>query len=116
MTAWLFLLIASIMEMGWIFSLKFLSMDAIRKVSWSETYLKSALPLLGYIAFGLGNIYFFSLALKKIPMSTAFAIWTVTVLIGVKLVDTWILKEPSKASDYFFMFLALVAILGLKRN
>lgn len=116
MTAWLFLLAASVMEMGWIFSLKFLSIDDLKKISWSASYFRSTVPLLGYIGFGLANIYFFSLALKKIPTSTAFAIWTVIVLIGVKLIDTWILKEPSKASDYFFMFLALVAILGLKRN
>ncbi len=114
--AWLFLFIASIMEIGWMYSLKFIDLTALKKLSFTSESFIMVLPLLGYIIFGIANIYFFSLALKVIPTATAFAVWTVTALAGIKLIDIWLLKEPYKVSDYFFLLLAIIAIVGLKRN
>jgi quaternary ammonium compound-resistance protein SugE len=119
---WLYLVIASVLEVGWIFSLKELSFAAIRKLSihsFFEQPLESfwcILPLIGYIILGLGNIYFFSLAMKQISASTAFAIWMAITLAGVKFIEVLFYKESIRPSDYIFLTLLLVAIIGLKKN
>jgi multidrug transporter EmrE-like cation transporter len=119
---WLYLIIASVFEIGWIFSLKKLGFAEIRKISFqslsqqpSESFL-TVLPLLGYIGFGLANIYFFSLAMKQIPASTAFAIWMGVTLTGVKLIEVLFFKEVSKPMDYVFLALIALAIIGLKKS
>jgi multidrug transporter EmrE-like cation transporter len=118
---WIYLFIASLFEIGWIFSLKKLSFVEIKKISFQSIAQYPAdnffilLPLLGYIVFGLANIYFFSLAMKEIPASTAFAVWMGVTLAGVKLVEVSFFKEPFRSMDIFFLALILVAIVGLKK-
>jgi len=118
---WLYLFIASLFEIGWIFSLKKLSFAEIKKISFQAIAqhptdnLLSLLPLLGYIGFGLANIYFFSLAMKQIPASTAFAIWMGVTLAGVKLIEVLLFKEAIKPIDFLYFGLILVAIIGLKK-
>lgn len=118
---WLYLFIASLFEIGWIFSLKKLSFAEIKKISLQAMAqhptdnLLALLPLLGYIGFGLANIYFFSLAMKQIPASTAFAIWMGVTLAGVKLIEVLLFKEAFKPIDFLYLGLILVAIIGLKK-
>lgn len=73
-------------------------------------------PLLGYILFGLGNIYFFSLSMKNIPASTAMAIWIAVALIGVKIIDTAYFKEPIHAGQVFYFLLILIGVIGLEKS
>jgi quaternary ammonium compound-resistance protein SugE len=119
---WLYLVIASLLEIGWIFSLKKLSFAELKKLSAqyiSQAPVESALiilPLLGYILFGIGNIYFFSLAMKQISASTAFAIWMAITLAGVKFAEVVFYKEPVRPLDYVFLALLLVAIVGLRKS
>jgi multidrug transporter EmrE-like cation transporter len=119
---WLYLFIASLFEIGWIFSLKKLSFAEIKKISFQgiaqhpTDSLIILLPLLGYIGFGLANIYFFSLAMKQITASTAFAIWMGVTLAGVKLIEVSFFKEAIKPMDYVYLGLILIAIVGLKKS
>jgi len=119
---WLYLFIASFFEIGWIFSLKKLRFAEIKKISLqslslqpSENFL-TILPLLGYIGFGLANIYFFSLAMKQIPASTAFAVWMGITIAGVKFIEVVFLRAVSKPTDYVFLALIALAIIGLKKS
>lgn len=73
-------------------------------------------PFAGYVIFGLGNIFFFSLAMKEIPASTALAVWMGTALIGVKLVELFFFKGDLNVYQFFYMALILIGIVGLKRN
>jgi quaternary ammonium compound-resistance protein SugE len=119
---WFYLVMASLLEVGWIFSLKKLSFAELKKISLqaiSQQPTESAwiiLPFLGYVLFGLGNIYFFSLAMKQISASTAFAIWMALTLVGVKLIEVIFYKEAIKPLDYIFLALLVVAIIGLKKS
>lgn len=119
---WLYLIIAAILEVGWIFSLKKFSFVDLKKVSFQLVIHQPLdaslllLPLLGYILFGLGNIYFFSLAMKHIPASTAFAIWMGLTLAGVKVVEVFILKQETKPLDLVYLAMLVIAIIGLKKN
>ena len=117
--AWFFLFLASCFEVCWIFSLKALNMKKITTIDWlcffkNNEAIQTLLPLLGYIAFGLGNIYFFSQAMKTVSASTAFAVWMAMALIFTKLFDVTLYNQSWNWQQLFFMLLILVGIMGLK--
>lgn len=116
---WIYLFVASIFEIAWTFSLKYMDMKKILAISWlhffdDRTRIVILLPLLGYIVFGLINIYCFSVAIKSIPTATALAVWMGMALIGVKIVDISVFKQPYHLSQFFYLLLILVGIVGLK--
>ena len=116
---WIYLFIASIFEIAWTFSLKYMDMKKIMAINFVRFFddTKSILtlaPLLGYIVFGLVNIYCFSVAIKSIPTATALAVWMGMALIGVKIVDITVFKQPYHLSQFFYFFLILAGIVGLK--
>jgi quaternary ammonium compound-resistance protein SugE len=116
---WLYLFVASLMEICWMYSLKSLDFGRIRSAPWTEALSdvspwQALVPLLGYVGFGVANVYFFSLATKTIPMAVAFAVWTGTALLGAVLVDTFFFKEPSSGKQLFFMALIVIGVIGLR--
>jgi quaternary ammonium compound-resistance protein SugE len=119
--AWLYLLLASVMEVCWNYSLKYTSVAKIKALDWSQFFANSegiatVLPAIGYVAFGVANVFFFSKALNVIPASTAFAIWMGIALVGIKIVDTLVLKEAFQWAHVFYIGCILVGIIGLKRT
>ena len=119
--AWLYLLLASVMEVCWNYSLKYTSVAKIKAIDWSHFFGDSAglvtlVPAICYVVFGVGNVFFFSKALNVIPASTAFAIWMGMALVGIKIVDTLVLKEPFQWVHVFYIGCILVGIIGLKRT
>ncbi len=117
--AWLSLFIAALFEIAWTFSLKYIDMKRIAAIDWRQFFkttegMRLLLPLLGYIIFGLANIYFFSVALKTISTATALAVWMGISLIGVKIVEITILKQPYSYQEFLFMLFVLIGIIGLK--
>jgi quaternary ammonium compound-resistance protein SugE len=119
--AWIYLFIASVFEIAWTFSLKFLDFKKIGAIRWTTFFsnrqqLLALAPLLGYILFGLANVFFFSLSVKQIPTSTALAVWMGVALIGVKLVDVSLFKEPWHPVQLFYLGLIVVGIIGLKKG
>ncbi len=71
-------------------------------------------PLLGYIIFGIGNIYYFSLAMKHIPTATAFAVWTSISIILIKAAEMLFFNQRISYAEIFFISLITVGIIGLK--
>ena len=119
--SWTYLFIASMFEIAWTFSLKFLDFRKIKGIDWNSffstrTPFFTLAPLLGYIVFGLGNIYCFSVAMKGIRTSTAMAVWLGTTLIGVKLVDLLYFKEPAQPRQLLFFGLILAGVIGLRKE
>ena len=76
--------------------------------------LPVVLPFLGYVLFGLANIYFFSTAIKQIPTAMAFAVWTATTLIFLKIAEVSVFHQRISWPEVIFMLLIMVGILGLK--
>lgn len=72
------------------------------------------LPFVGYVLFGLANIYFFSTAIKQIPTATAFAVWTAATLILLKIAELIFFQQRISFFEVFFMLLIMMGILGLK--
>ena len=119
--AWLYLFFASLFEIGWTFSVKFLDVKKVLAIPWLHFFATrqnfyTLAPLLGYIFLGIGNIVFFSMALKQIPASTAMAVWLGVALIGVKLVDMFVFKQPYNFLQFFYFALIIVGVIGLKRD
>jgi quaternary ammonium compound-resistance protein SugE len=117
--AWIYLIIAAAFEAAWTFCLKYMSFAGLKTLRWDTFYLPSEglyklLPFLGYIAFGIGNVYFFSLGNKQLPMAVAYATWTAVTLILIKFAEVTILHERISLAELFFMFLIMTGILGLK--
>jgi len=80
---------------------------------WTEG-LPILLPFLGYIVFGLFNIWLFSMAIKQIPTAMAFATWTATTLILLKIVELAYFHQRISFAEVFFMMLIMAGIIGLK--
>lgn len=118
MIYWIYLLIASFLETGWMLSLKYISFSALKNLSFQSAGWKgSALviaPFIGYVVFGIGNIYCFSVATKHIPVSIAFAIWMGVALCSIKVIEIVFYKQTGSFMEYVFMAMLLVAIIGLK--
>jgi len=115
---WLYLLIASCLEVCWLYSLKFIDFRKIKAIEWNAffsgyEYLK-LLPVVSYVVFGVLNIIFFSLAMRKIPASTAFAVWVGVAVAATKLIDILIFKQPYSFAQIFFILLVLAGVIGLK--
>lgn len=78
---------------------------------------KILVPPLGYVLFGLTNIFFFSLAMKEIPTAVAFAVWVAISIVGLKLMDVFVFKASSiSTTDFFFYALIIIGIIGIKKN
>lgn len=109
------------MEVCWNYSLKYTSVAKIKALDWSQffagsTGIMTLAPAIGYVAFGVANVYFFSKALNVIPASTAFAIWMGTALVGIKVVDTLVLHEEFRWVHVVYIGFILIGIIGLKTS
>jgi quaternary ammonium compound-resistance protein SugE len=116
---WIYLIIAALLETAWTFSIKFLTFKDVLKLRFHNFYSPSEglpilLPFLGYIFFGIGNIYFFSLAMKNIPTATAFAVWTALTIVAIKISEFLFFQEKISLMELFFIVLIVVGIIGLK--
>ncbi len=119
--AWINLFVAAMFEVGWMFSLKFLSFEKIRGIRWNVFFqntqgIATLIPLLAYILLGFANVYFLALAMKHISTSVAFAVWTGVSLIGVKVIEMTVYKQPYSIREFLFFALILIGIIGLKRT
>ncbi|MES2519795.1 MAG: SMR family transporter [Bacteroidota bacterium] len=116
--AWLYLILAAALEAGWMFSLKFLFFAKFKTLTFNN-FIKPEglhiwLPLLGYIVFGVANTYYFSIAMKTIPTSMAFAVWTAVSMIFIKIIDLLFFHDKLSLIEFFFLALIMIGIIGLK--
>ncbi len=116
---WLFLFIASLFEACWTYSVKYLNFSNLKTLRFDNFYkmeggLPIFLPLVGYILFGIGNIYFFSLSLKSLTNATAYSVWTAMTIVVLKLIELLYFKQKISVIEFCFIVMILVGIMGLK--
>lgn len=99
---WIYLLIAGLFEVGWAIGLKF-------SHGFSQV-IPSILTIIGMIA----SFYFLSLALKNLPLGTAYAIWTGIGTIGTVIFGILLFKEPVDTVRILCILLIISGITGLK--
>lgn len=99
---WLFLVIAGVFEVAWAIGLKY---------SYGFTKLvPSVLTILGMIA----SFYFLSLAMKNIPLGTAYAIWTGIGTIGTGILGIILFSESINPIRLICIGFILIGAIGLK--
>ncbi len=100
--AWIHLLVAGFFEVFWAIGLK---------MSHGFTNLWiSILTVIGMIA----SFYFLALALKNIPLGTAYAVWTGIGTIGTVILGILLFKEPASILRLVCILLIVSGITGLK--
>ena len=60
------------------------------------------------------SIYFLALALKSLPLGTAYAIWTGIGTLGTVILGIILFKEPATAIRLLCIMLIICGITGLK--
>jgi quaternary ammonium compound-resistance protein SugE len=99
---WIYLLIAGILEICWAIGLKYTD-------GWSKLY-----PSLITVGLMIASFQFLSMALKTLPIGTAYAIWTGIGAVGTAIVGMFLFDEPRDLSRVLCILLIIVGIVGLK--
>lgn len=102
MKAWFLLIIAGFFEIGWAVTMKY--------TNGFSKFLPSAITL---ILMGL-SVYFLSLAIKSLPLGTAYAVWTGIGVIGTSVLGMILWNEPATVLRLIFILLIVIGIIGLK--
>ena len=100
--AWVFLVIAGLLEAGWAVGLKY-----------TEGFTKPVPSVLTIIAIG-ASMYLLALSARTLPIGTAYAVWVGIGTFGTIVMGMAYLGEPANAGRVFFLILLMVAIIGLK--
>jgi quaternary ammonium compound-resistance protein SugE len=100
--AWILLFVAGLLETGF------------------ATFLKLAdgftrpLPTVGFVVCAASSLYLLTLAMKSIPLGTAYAVWTGLGTAGAVAVGIFWFGDPVSAARLGFLALLLVAVVGLR--
>lgn len=100
--AWLWLIIAGLLETGWAIGLK--STDGFTKL-WPSVLTIAGIAL---------SMFLLSVAARTLPIGTAYPIWVGIGAAGAVILGIVLLGEPATLARVFFLVLLLVAIIGLK--
>ena len=96
--AWITLCIAGLFEIGLKYSDGF---TRLWPSVWTAVSLALSMGLLG-------------LALKDLPLGTAYAVWTGIGAVGTATLGIWLFHEPATAARLVCIGLIVCGILGLK--
>ena len=100
--AWIYLAVAGLLEVGWAIGLKY-----------TEGFTR-LWPSVGTIASMIISIGLLGLALKTLPVGTAYAVWTGIGAIGTAALGIYLFNEPATALRLASIGLILAGIVGLK--
>jgi quaternary ammonium compound-resistance protein SugE len=99
---WMYLLLAGIFEVTWAVAMKY-----------SEGFSRM-LPSVITLVFYVLSAVCLSLALHKLPLGTAYAMWTGFGIIGTSLLGVLLFHETMTLAHIFCVFLIAGGIAGLK--
>jgi len=100
--SWIHLAVAGVFEVVWAVLLK--STDGFSRP------LESAVTIAAMVA----SFYFLSVALRDLPIGTAYAVWTGIGAVGTALVGILLLGEPRDLVRILCLALIVGGIVGLK--
>lgn len=100
--AWLYLIVAGIFEIGLALGLKF-----------SEGFTR-LWPTLGMAASGAISFYLLSVAMKTLPVGTAYAVWTGIGAAGTAILGILLLEESGDVFRVISITLIVAGVIGLR--
>ena len=95
-------MIAGALECGWAVGLKY--------TEGFSRPLPTALTVLAMIA----SVWLLSVAMKTIPVGTAYAVWTGIGAVGVAILGMLLFGESREVARLLFLLLIITGIIGLK--
>lgn len=100
--AWIILTVAGIFEIGWAIGLKYT--DGFTRLWPTVLTVLSMIISLGLLG----------LAMKSLPVGTAYAVWVGVGAIGTVLLGILLFKEPASIARIGSVLLIFAGIVGLK--
>lgn len=100
--AWIILLVAGLLEVTWAIGLKY-----------TEGFTRPWPSVLTIVAL-TASVGLLGVALRSLPLGTAYAVWTGIGTIGTVLIGIWLFGEPATVARLFFILLIVAGIAGLK--
>jgi quaternary ammonium compound-resistance protein SugE len=100
--AWIYLLIAGLMEIGWAVGLKY-----------TEGFTRFW-PSVATIGAMIVSFFFLSQALKTIPVGTGYAVWTGIGAAGTAILGIILFNESREILRMLCLLLIVIGIVGLK--
>ena len=100
--AWLLLVIAGILEIGFALCMK------------SSQGFTRLVPSLLTVVSGLSSVVLLSFALRSLPVGTGYAVWTGIGAAGTAIFGMIVLGDPASAPRLLCIALILTGVVGLK--
>ena len=99
---WLVLVLAGLFEIGWAIGLKYT--DGFTR-PW---------PTIGTVASMAVSLGLLGIAMKSLPVGTAYAVWVGVGAVGTAILGIVLLGEPANAGRMISLGLIIAGIIGLK--
>jgi quaternary ammonium compound-resistance protein SugE len=99
---WIIVAVAGLMETGWALGLKY-----------SQGFTRFW-PSVITIVLALGSFYLLSVAMKSLPVGTAYAVWVGIGAVGTAVAAVYLFGEPVSAMRVVGVLLILAGIAALK--
>jgi len=100
--AWVYLLVAGLLEVGWAVGLKYT--DGFSRL-W---------PSVGTLAAMAGSVWLLSRSLQSLPLGTAYTVWTGIGAVGTVLVGMALFGESRDALRMVSVLLVVAGVVGLR--
>lgn len=99
---WVVLFVAGLLEIGWAVGLKYTA-------GFTRLW-----PTVGTAAALIASMALLGVALRTLPLGTAYAVWTGIGTVGTAVLGIMVFREPASAMRLVCIGLIVVGILGLK--
>ena len=100
--SWLLLLVAGLFEVGWAVGLKY-----------TEGFTRMG-PTVLTIGAMVISMALLGIAVRSLPIGTAYAVWTGIGTVGTVLFGIFVLREPATALRLVCLAMIVAGIAGLK--
>ena len=100
--AWIVLIIAGLLEVGWAIGLKY-----------TEGFTRPLPSVLTLAAMG-ASVLLLGVAMKSLPVGTAYGVWVGIGAVGTAILGMLLFDEPSHAARLVSIGLIVAGIVGLK--
>jgi quaternary ammonium compound-resistance protein SugE len=100
--AWLYLFLAGLLEVGWAVGLKYT--EGFTRL-WPSVWTSACM---------IGSFSLLGLALKTLPLGTAYAIWTGIGAVGTAIFGLIFLNESREIPRMVCLVLIVAGVIGLK--
>lgn len=100
--SWFFLILAGLLEVVWAVGLKY---------TQGFTRPGASVVTLGAM---VGSVYLLSLAMRSLPLGTAYGVWVGIGAVGAAIAGMVLFKEPATLLRVVSLVLVVAGIVGLK--